>query len=90
MIFEWDPQKSKVNLSKHKVSFEEASTVFNDPLSRTFDDPDHSIDEQRFIIIGHSEKHRLLFVCHTDDEKLVRLISARDVTNAERKYHEEK
>ncbi len=50
MIFEWDPQKSKVNLSKHKVSFEEASTVFDDPLSRTFYDPDHSIEEQRFII----------------------------------------
>ena len=90
MIFEWDPQKSKLNLSKHKVSFEEASTVFNDPLSRTFNDPDHSIDEQRFIIIGHSDKNRLLFVCHTDDEKIVRLISARDVTQAERKYHEER
>lgn len=90
MIFEWDPQKSKLNLSKHKVSFEEASTVFNDPLSRTFNDPDHSIDEQRFIIIGHSDKNRLLFVCHTDDEKIVRIISARDVTQGERKYHEER
>ena len=90
MIFEWDPQKSKLNLSKHKVSFEEASTVFNDPLSRTFNDPDPSIDEQRFIIIGHSDKNRLLFVCHTDDEKIVRLISARNVTQAERKYHEER
>lgn len=90
MIFEWDPQKSKLNLSKHQVSFEEAPTVFNDPLSRTFDDPDHSIDEQRFIIIGHSDKNRLLFVCHTDNEKVVRLISAREVTQGERKYHEEK
>ena len=89
MIFEWDPKRARL-ISQSTRSFEEASTVFNDPLSRTFDDPDHSIDEQRFIIIGHSDKNRLLFVCHTDDEKLVRLISARDVTNAERKYHEEK
>ena len=57
MIFEWNPQKAKLNLSKHNVSFEEATAVFNDPLSRTFDDPDHSIDERRFIIIGHSERN---------------------------------
>lgn len=90
MIFEWDPQKGKINVSKHNVSFDEAATVFSDPLSRTFDDPDHSENEQRFIIIGHSNKNRLLFVCHTDDEKVVRLISAREVTPSERKYHEEK
>lgn len=90
MIYEWDPQKSKLNLSKHKVAFEEATTVFNDPLSRTFDDPDHSLDERSFIIIGHSERSRLLFVCHTDDDKIVRLISAREVTPSERKHHEER
>jgi len=90
MIFEWDPQKARLNLHKHAVSFDEAATVFNDPLSRTFDDPDHSINEQRFIIIGHSNQNRLLFVCHTDDEKIVRLISAREVTARERKYHEER
>ena len=90
MKFEWDPQKANLNLSKHNVSFDEASTVFNDPLSRTFDDPDHSTGEQRFIIIGHSERNRLLFVCHADDERIVRLISAREVTRNERKYHEER
>ncbi len=54
--FDWDKQKAASNLSKHKVSFEEAATVFGNPLSDTFDDPDHSADEQRFLIIGHSEK----------------------------------
>ena len=76
--------------SKYDVSFEEATTVFNDPLSRTFDDPDHSLDEQRLLSSEHSEIGRLLFVCHTDDEKIVRLISAREVTPSERKHHEER
>jgi uncharacterized protein len=76
MIFEWSPQKAKINLAKHRVSFEEASTVFKNPLSDTFDDPDHSIAEQRFITIGHSKNDRLLFVSHTDDGKIVRIISA--------------
>ena len=89
MIFEWNPEKAKSNLAKHNVSFEEASTVFGDPLSDTFDDPDHSIEEQRFIIIGHSETGRLLFVSHTDDGKTVRIISAREVAPAERKQYEE-
>ncbi len=89
MIFEWNPQKAKINLTSHKVSFEEASTVFKNPLSDTFDDPDHSIAEKRFIIIGHSENGRLLFVSHTDDGKIVRIISAREVTSAERKQYEE-
>jgi len=90
MLFEWDPQKERINISKHEVSFDEASTVFRDPLSRTFDDPDHSIDEQRFVVIGYSNKNRLLFVSHADDGKVVRIISAREVTPSERKYHEEK
>lgn len=90
MNFEWDPRKDKRNVSKHKVSFDEASTIFDDPHSRTFDDPDHSVEDQRFIIIGYSNRNRLLFVCHTDDEKVVRIISARDVTKSERKYHEER
>jgi uncharacterized protein len=90
MMFEWDPKKAKSNFSKHRVSFEEAATVFSDPLSRTFDDPDHSIQERRFVIVGHSDKNQLLLVCHTDDGKVVRLISARTLTTSERKYHEEK
>ena len=87
MIFEWNPEKAVSNFAKHNVSFEEASTVFGDPLSETFDDPDHSFEEQRFI--GHSENGRLLFVSHTDDGKTVRIISAREVTSAERNQYEE-
>lgn len=67
MLFDWNKQKAASNLAKHKVSFEEAATVFGNPLSDTFDNPDHSAEEQRFLIIGHSEKGRLLFISHTDD-----------------------
>ncbi len=74
MRFDWDKNKAASNLAKHKVSFEEAATVFGDPLSDTFDDPDHSVGERRFLIIGHSEKDRLLFVSHTDDGETVRII----------------
>jgi uncharacterized protein len=59
--FDWDKNKAAGNFTKHKVSFEEAATVFNDPLSDTFDDPDHSAEENRFLIIGHSDEGRLLF-----------------------------
>lgn len=89
MIFEWNPEKAKINLAKHAVSFQEAATVFGNPLSETFNDPDHSVGEQRFIIIGHSENDRLLFVSHTDNGKIVRIISAREVTRAERKQYEQ-
>ena len=61
MLFDWDKYKAATNLKKHKVSFEEAATVLGDPLSDTYDDPDNSLDEVRFLIIGHSEKGRLLF-----------------------------
>ena len=88
MIFEWNPKKAKSNFAKHKVSFEEASTVFGDLLSRTFYDPEHSLEEQRFVIIGHSTTGRLLFVSHTDDGKTVRIISARATTFAEKKQYE--
>jgi uncharacterized DUF497 family protein len=89
MNFEWEPEKAKSNSAKHKVSFQEASTVFADPLSETFDDPDHSEDEQRFIIIGHSENGFLLFVSHTDDGEIVRIISARSLTRSEREQYEQ-
>jgi hypothetical protein len=88
--FDWDKQKAASNLVKHKVSFEEAATVFADPLSDTFDDPDHSTDEQRFLIIGRSEKGRLLFVSHTDDGETVRIISAREPTRGEREKYEQR
>ena len=89
MRFDWDKQKAASNLRKHKVSFEEAATVFGDQLSDTFDDPDHSAEEQRFLIIGHSEKGRLLFVSHTDDGENVRIISAREPTRTEREAYEQ-
>lgn len=76
------------NLAKHKVSFEEAATVFGDPLSDTFDDPDHSAEERRFLIVGHSEKGKLLFVSHTDDCETTRIISAREPTRRERESYE--
>ena len=87
MRFDWDKPKAATNLVKHKVSFEEAATVFGDPLSDTFDDPDHSIDEQRFLIIGHSDKGKLLFISHTDDGETVRIISAREPTKKERENY---
>jgi hypothetical protein len=89
MRFEWDENKAIRNFVKHGVSFEEAATVFGDPLSDTFDDPDHSAEERRFVIIGMSEKGRMLIVAHTDEEEVVRLISAREPTRREREFYEE-
>ena len=88
MQFEWDREKAKKNDRKHKVSFDEAMTVFYDPLSATFDDPDHSVDEQRLITVGYSSRRRLLVVSHTERGKAVRIISARLATTQERKRHE--
>jgi hypothetical protein len=87
--FEWDPKKATSNLSRHGVSFEEALTVFRDALARIFDDEDHSIDEQREIIIGHSAKERLLVVCFTSQGESVRIFSARKATRREREDYEE-
>lgn len=75
--FKWDPAKAASNLQKHGVSFEEAASVFGDPLSDTFDDPDHSIVEERFVIVGRSRNDRLLFVSHVDGGEEIRIISAR-------------
>lgn len=88
MQFEWDREKAKKNLRKHKVSFDEAMTVFYDTLSATFDDPDHSIAEERFITIGYSSHGRLLVVSHAERGKTIRIISARSATGHERKRHE--
>lgn len=85
----WDENKAAKNFTKHGVSFGEAATVFGDPLSVTYPDPDHSVDEQRFIIRGMSERGKILVVSHTDDGKLVRFISAREATYGERKSYEE-
>ena len=89
MKFNWDPEKAENNVKKHDVSFEEAATVFYDPLSATLDDPDHSAVENRFITIGYSTRNRLLFVSHADREQIIRIISARTATVYERKRHEE-
>jgi len=86
--FEWDPEKAKKNLKKHGVSFEEAVTVFYDPLSATFDDPDHSVGEYRYITIGLSSRDRLLVVAHAERGESLRIINARTATAHERKKHE--
>ena len=88
LIFEWDPQKAKSNLIKHGVSFEEASTAFQDTLSLTIDDPLHSIDEDRVVLIGMLNKNRLLVVVHTERGDNIRIISARKATKEERKNYE--
>jgi uncharacterized DUF497 family protein len=87
--FEWDPDKAGQNLHKHKVSFEEAATVFRDDLSITLPDPDHSLEENRCITIGTSSRLRLLMVAHTDRGDHIRIISARELTPREREQHEE-
>lgn len=89
MRFAWDEKKAARNLIKHGISFEEATTVFGDPLSDTFPDPDHSFEEYRFIITGSTESGKILVVAHTDDGELVRIISAREATSEERKSYEE-
>ena len=89
MEFEWDPRKAKINLRKHGVSFTEAGTIFGYELAITVSDPDHSSDEDRFITIGWSDRRRLLIVSHTDRGNRIRIISARELTKAERKEYEE-
>ncbi len=89
MIHEWDSRKAKENLRKHSVSFEEAATVFLDPLALTFPDPDHSGEEDREITIGVTTKHRAVFVSHCQRRDRIRIISARRTTREERKQHEE-
>jgi uncharacterized DUF497 family protein len=88
MRFEWDGSKAGENLKKHRVSFDEAVTVFYDPLAATFDDPDHSDEENRLVTVGYSARARLLVVCHVERGVATRLISARRATARERKRHE--
>jgi uncharacterized protein len=89
VIYEWDPRKARANLREHRVAFEEAATVFLDPLAMTYEDPDHSDQEDREITIGYSAKQRLLFVSHFRRGDRYRIISARRATRRERKQHEE-
>jgi len=87
--FEWDPAKAEKNSRDHGVTFEEAATAFSDPLARIFDDPEHSSDEPREIIVGYSERQRLLLVSFTERSPKIRIISARPATRGERQRHEQ-
>jgi uncharacterized DUF497 family protein len=88
MQFEWDRTKAARNAKRHRVSFDEAVTVFYDPLAATFDDPDHSRGERRLITVGQSARDRLLVVVHVERADTIRIISARLATAPERKRHE--
>jgi uncharacterized DUF497 family protein len=87
--FEWDEKKAKDNLKNHKVSFDEATTVFSDPSSITILDPYHSEDEQRYVDIGSSDKGRVLVVVYTERGANIRIISCRKATRTERRHYEE-
>ncbi|HEX5761043.1 MAG TPA: BrnT family toxin [Thermoanaerobaculia bacterium] len=88
-MFEWEPRKAEANAAKHGVSFEEASTVFRDPLGRIVDDPRHSLGERRYVLLGLSDRQKLLAVMFTEQEETIRIISARRATRRERKGYEE-
>ena len=88
MKFQWDEKKERANVEKHGVSFQEATTVFGDPLAATISDPDHSHGEPRFITIGHSSSNRLIVVSHTEEGENFRFISAREANAHERKTYE--
>jgi len=89
MRFEWDPKKAATNLKKHGVTFQEAATVFGDPLAITFQDPDHSGEEERQITFGLSIHKRLIVVSHTERKDRTRIISARLMDRKERVIYEE-
>ena len=89
--FQWNKNKNLANIKKHKVSFDEAKTVFFDGNARLIPDPEHSIDEERFIILGISNNLKLLIVVHTykENDEVIRIISARKATKSENKYYHE-
>jgi hypothetical protein len=89
MLVEWDDEKAAANAKKHGVTFQEAATVLEHALSITFRDPDHSIEEFRFLTIGLASTGRILMVAHTDRGDAIRLISARPATRSERLFYEE-
>lgn len=89
MQFEWDSDKADANLRNHGVLFLEAMTVFQDPLAMTYDDPDHSFEEDRYTTMGTSLAGRLLFISHTDREERIRIISTRQATRSERRSYED-
>jgi uncharacterized DUF497 family protein len=87
--FEWDEEKAKANFKKHRVSFDEGTTVFIDPFSMTISDPNHSVDEQRYIDLGSSDKGRVLVVVYTERGSHIRIISCRKATSSERQLYEQ-
>ena len=89
LIFEWNDAKNKINLKKHGISFEEAQTVFFDDNAIEFDDPDHSLDEERYLLLGFRQGLKILFLCHCyrDSESVIRIISARKATKKEQKAY---
>ncbi len=88
MDFEWNHQKAEFNSQKHSITFDEASTVFGDTLSVTFPDLEHSIQEERYLIIGLSRKNRILVISHVYRNESIRIISARQATKREQKFYE--
>ena len=89
LTFRWDPGKAQTNLRKHGVSFPEAVTAFMDLLSTTISDPDHSYDEERFILLGMSDRRRVLVIVHTETDEDIRIISAREANRHERRQYEQ-
>jgi uncharacterized DUF497 family protein len=89
MKFEWDPKKATANVKKHGVTFQEAATIFGDPLAITFDDPDHSVSENRYITFGLSLQKRLIVVSHTERGDQTKIINARLMDRKERRIYEE-
>lgn len=89
MKFEWDPKKATANVKKHGVTFQEAATIFGDPLAITFNDPDHSMSENRYITFGLSLQKRLIVVSHTERIDRTRIINARLMDRKERRIYEE-
>ncbi len=87
--FEWDEAKALANKGKHNITFVEAATVFSDPLSYTFNDPDHSVGEHRLLTFGISNKNRVLAVVYLDESRSIRIISARKATRHERGIYEQ-
>jgi len=87
--FEWDPEKAAANIRRRRVSFNEAATVLEDPLSTTFPNEAHSEDEMRFVTVGVSQRGRLLVVAHTERNDTIRIISARRATRRERAFYEQ-
>ena len=89
LSFEWDENKNRINQAKHKVSFEEAQTVFYDERALVIDDPEHSQEEERFIILGMSARANLLIVCHCyrSSDSIIRIISARKATKTESSFY---